>query len=39
MRLLTHDSFHAGEISMVLGTHGLPQIDLWSATPPTIQRP
>jgi uncharacterized damage-inducible protein DinB len=29
MRLITHDAFHAGEISSILGTHGLPEIDLW----------
>ena len=29
MRLITHDSFHAGVISMVLGANRLPQIDLW----------
>lgn len=36
MRLITHDSFHAGEISMILGTHGLPEIDLWRPGPPTV---
>jgi uncharacterized damage-inducible protein DinB len=30
MRLLTHDAYHAGEISSILGTRGLPEIDLWS---------
>jgi len=29
MRLITHDAFHAGEVSSVLGAHGLPEIDLW----------
>ncbi len=29
MRLLTHDAFHAGEISEILGIHRLPEIDLW----------
>jgi uncharacterized damage-inducible protein DinB len=29
MRLITHDAFHAGEISTVLGQHALPEIDLW----------
>ena len=28
-RLFTHDAFHAGEISQLLGIHGLPEIDLW----------
>jgi hypothetical protein len=29
MRLLSHDLFHSGEISGILGAHGLPAIDLW----------
>ena len=29
MRMLTHDAYHAGELSQTLGIHGLPQIDLW----------
>lgn len=29
MRLLTHDAYHTGEISQILGVHGLPEIDLW----------
>jgi uncharacterized damage-inducible protein DinB len=28
-RLISHDAFHAGEISQLLGLHGLPPIDLW----------
>jgi uncharacterized damage-inducible protein DinB len=28
-RLFSHDAFHAGEISQVLGVAGLPAIDLW----------
>jgi hypothetical protein len=28
-RLVTHDAFHAGEISQLLGSHDLPAIDLW----------
>lgn len=28
-RLCSHDAFHAGEISQLLGLHGLPEIDLW----------
>lgn len=28
-RMLSHDAFHAGEISQLLGRHGLPVIDLW----------
>jgi uncharacterized damage-inducible protein DinB len=30
MRLLTHDAYHAGEISQALGMHGLPEVDLWT---------
>jgi hypothetical protein len=30
LRLLSHDAFHSGEISQLLGTHRLPAIDLWA---------
>ena len=33
-RLFTHDAFHAGEISQLLGVHGLTPIDLWARQPP-----
>ena len=33
-RLFTHDAFHAGEISQLLGLHGLPAIDLWAKAAP-----
>ena len=33
-RLLTHEAFHAGEISQVLGSNGLPAIDLWARRSP-----
>jgi uncharacterized damage-inducible protein DinB len=29
MRLITHDAFHCGEISLALGSHGLPAIEPW----------
>ena len=29
MRLITHDAFHCGEISLTLGSHGLPAIEPW----------
>lgn len=29
LRLLSHDAFHSGEISQLLGANGLPEIDLW----------
>jgi hypothetical protein len=28
-RLLTHEAWHAGELSQTLGINGLPQMDLW----------
>jgi uncharacterized damage-inducible protein DinB len=28
LRLMTHDAFHSGEISQLLGANGLPAIDL-----------
>jgi hypothetical protein len=34
-RLFTHDAFHAGEISQLLGVHHLPPIDLWARQRPT----
>jgi uncharacterized damage-inducible protein DinB len=33
-RLLTHEAWHAAEMSAALGAHGLPEIDLWRADPP-----
>lgn len=32
-RLFSHDAFHAGEISQLLGAAGLPGIDLWRREP------
>lgn len=32
-RLFSHDAFHAGEISQLLGVHDLPPIDLWARRP------
>ena len=34
-RLFTHEAFHAGEISQLLGRHALPPIDLWVRRPAT----
>jgi uncharacterized damage-inducible protein DinB len=34
-RLISHEAFHAGEISQLLGRHDLPPIDLWRRRPPT----
>ncbi|MET0773629.1 MAG: DinB family protein [Candidatus Limnocylindrales bacterium] len=33
-RISSHDAFHAGEISQLLGLHGIGSIDLWRRTPP-----
>jgi uncharacterized damage-inducible protein DinB len=33
-RLFSHDAFHAGEISQMLGAEGWGAIDLWRRTPP-----
>jgi uncharacterized damage-inducible protein DinB len=32
-RMMSHDAFHSGEISQVLGLHHLPAIDLWIKQP------
>jgi uncharacterized damage-inducible protein DinB len=29
-RLFSHDAFHTGEISQLLGEHGLPGIEIWA---------
>jgi uncharacterized damage-inducible protein DinB len=37
-RLVMHDAFHAGEVSLVLGMHGRPSLDPWeppAPAPPT----
>jgi uncharacterized damage-inducible protein DinB len=31
MRMISHDAYHSGEISLILGANGLPEIDLWRA--------
>jgi len=31
VRMITHDAYHSGEISQILGANGLPEIDLWRA--------
>jgi uncharacterized damage-inducible protein DinB len=30
-RLITHEAYHAGEIALIEGVHGRPQLDLWPA--------
>jgi hypothetical protein len=32
-RLFSHDAFHVGEISQLLGLHGLTPIDIWARQP------
>ena len=32
MRLITHDAFHSGEISQLLGANGIGAIDLWRSS-------
>lgn len=29
IRLVSHDAYHCGEVSLILGIHGLEPIDLW----------
>jgi uncharacterized damage-inducible protein DinB len=29
LRFITHDAYHSGEISQILGANGLPPVDLW----------
>jgi len=29
LRLVTHDAYHVGEIALIQGLHGRPQLDLW----------
>jgi uncharacterized damage-inducible protein DinB len=33
MRMITHEAYHNGEISLILGMHGLPEIDVWRTSP------
>jgi hypothetical protein len=33
LRMLSHDAFHSGEISQLMGAHGLGSIDLWARRP------
>jgi hypothetical protein len=34
VRLMTHDTFHTGEVSAVLGSHGLTGVDPWDRPSP-----
>ena len=33
MRMISHDAYHAGELSQILGAAGLVQVDLWPPKP------
>lgn len=37
LRLITHEAYHVGEIAVVQGIHGRPQIDLWPPGYHTIE--
>lgn len=34
VRLVSHEAFHAGEVSTILAAAGRPPLDLWPASPP-----
>ncbi len=38
-RLITHDAYHCGEISLTLGSHGLGEIDLSTGLSRIADRP
>lgn len=37
MRCITHDAYHAGEIALIQGIHGRPQVDLWPPGAHTVE--
>jgi uncharacterized damage-inducible protein DinB len=37
LRLITHDAYHAGEIALIQGSHGRPQLDLWPPGAHTVE--
>ena len=37
LRLITHEAYHIGEIAVIQGIHGRPQIDLWGAGYHTVK--
>ncbi len=37
LRLITHEAYHVGEIALIQGIHGRPQIDLWPAGFHTVE--
>jgi uncharacterized damage-inducible protein DinB len=38
LRMITHDAYHAGEIALIEGMHGRPQLDLWPPGAHTVER-
>ncbi|TAK01144.1 MAG: DinB family protein [Chloroflexota bacterium] len=32
LRMITHEAYHGGEIALIEGIHGRPQLDLWPAS-------
>ena len=38
LRLITHEAYHGGEIALIEGIHGRPQLDLWPARDWLIER-
>ena len=37
LRLITHEAYHVGEIALIQGIHGRPQIDLWPPRVHTVE--
>ena len=38
LRLITHEAYHGGEIALIEGIHGRPQLDLWPGRDWLIER-
>jgi uncharacterized damage-inducible protein DinB len=38
LRMITHEGYHAGEIALIEGMHGRPQLDLWPPGAHTVPR-
>ena len=38
LRLITHEAYHGGEIALIEGIHGRPQLDLWPAADWLVER-
>ena len=37
LRQITHEAYHVGEIAVIQGIHGRPQIDLWPPNYHTVE--